>query len=37
MKKRTPYLRDNQVLLNDIDIINCLQNGIPVDATTPDV
>jgi tetratricopeptide (TPR) repeat protein len=31
-EKAYPYLRDNQVLLNDIDIINCLQNGIPVDA-----
>ncbi len=30
-EKAYAYLRDNQVLLNDIDIINCLQNGIPVD------
>jgi tetratricopeptide (TPR) repeat protein len=26
------YFHGNQVLLNDIDIINCLQNGIPVDT-----
>ena len=31
-EKAYTYLHDNQVLLNDIDIINCLQNGIPVDA-----
>lgn len=30
-EKAYQYLRGNQVLLNDIDIINCLQNGIPVD------
>jgi tetratricopeptide (TPR) repeat protein len=30
-EKAYAYLGGNQVLLNDIDIINCLQNGIPVD------
>lgn len=30
-EKAYAYLSDNQVLLNDVDIINCLQNGIPVD------
>lgn len=30
-EKAYQYLANNQVLLNDIDIINCLQNGIPVD------
>lgn len=30
-EKAYEYLQGNQVLLNDIDIINCLQNGIPVD------
>lgn len=31
-EKAYEYLHDNQVLLNDVDIINCLQNGIPVDT-----
>ncbi len=30
-EKAYEYLRGNQVLLNDVDIINCLQNSIPVD------
>jgi tetratricopeptide (TPR) repeat protein len=29
-EKAYSYLRGNQVLLEDIDIVNCLQNGIPV-------
>lgn len=31
-EKAYAYLHADQVLLNDIDIINCLQNGIPVDT-----
>jgi tetratricopeptide (TPR) repeat protein len=31
-EKAYAYLQPNQVLLNDIDIINCLQQGIPVDT-----
>ena len=31
-EKAYAYLQGNQVLLNDVDIINCLQNGIPVDT-----
>lgn len=31
-EKAYAYLHNNQVLLNDVDIINCLQNGIPVDV-----
>lgn len=31
-EKAYAYLADHSVLLNDIDIINCLQNGIPVDT-----
>lgn len=31
-EKAYTYLQGDQVLLNDVDIINCLQNGIPVDT-----
>ncbi len=31
-EKAYDCLHDNQVLLNDIDIVNCLQNGIPVET-----
>lgn len=31
-EKSYAYLQGDQVLLNDIDIVNCLQNGIPVDT-----
>ncbi len=32
-EKAYAYLQGNQVLLNDVDVINCLQNGIPVDTS----
>jgi tetratricopeptide (TPR) repeat protein len=31
-EKAYQYLHDNKVLLEDVDVVNCLQNGIPVDS-----